>query len=1041
MTETDMNATDSKIPITDNNVHIEGLKDEDKVEIKKNPRVKHALTRTMVVNKKIEYSLDDLGKIENAKKHKSANRPLHKIKDFTDYVNFCRCCNLPCEEKGIIEPFKCCDDIDNFSECGLGVTLYFYFIQFMTLILFMGICILSISIIIFNHNYTDGIFDVCDDLYDNSTGNVNVTNVKYCRGFIKNSNIDTNYYQKFSRWILRISSDNIEVYRKIHKYINLKPEDNVEDVVVNYSILNFCFLITSFIINIFFIVFIKAQAQKARILNFSIRDYTALISEGRPILDTYIDRQKSENKNIMFRGSQIQIENGKEFKTYVNDYIRGHKELMDIEINNINLCYDLGNYMEFRDEYEECKRKIFQIEHNIHNIEINDKKKLLGDERLYYNFCLSIIGLYCCHTTKEKDNFKTLKKQKADLEKQLDSEQQNVTQYVTEKNFTGYMLVSFNTIKSKELFLSQYPHNFFGMIYNYLKHIDYYLFCCCVSKDDRKRFRQAKGLDAYDPPEPEDIIWENFNITENQRKLRTLGVFCICLLIMAFSLGCVFVLTLLQEILYKDDKEQGNTNIFLKYLVSLAITVVISVINAILQEFLEKLTHKEKQISRSNYILSLSIKITIFTFFNSAIIPLISKYIVIIMKEKDEDKGKDYYSRSRERDNLIIDDMLVYFIVNAIVTPLLWTLSFPYLLKLLRQCCIERGDNPDKNHYMTQRDLNTLYENPDMNLAYKYSYIAKTTAMCLFFMPIFPLGFIFGFIGFIFAYYLEKFNFTHLYKRPEMLDEIITTVYTEFFIVILFIGGIGDYIFLYDIFDNNKWSLSNIIVFGILIIIPYTKFFECNFVGIDKSQYLNYPLSKVYFTFYNDYQRQNPLTKRIGLLNYLTELKKYDYLSDYAYKIAQENIEQLNIMEIYYGISRGSIPLAHQSIIANTNNSSILSQGNLVKSILGRGLLKTTIVRPDIEDNPEIRKKKKKFYDSQILNMFGKGNKEGDKKGNYESIKEDNESEENDNETKDQLVDAYNNPLGINIGLGPLPLTTSIYKDQDNSSNKNIKNE
>ena len=64
-------------------------------------------------------------------------------------------------------------------------------------------------------------------------------------------------------------------------------------------------------------------------------------------------------------------------------------------------------------------------------------------------------------------------------------------------------------------------------------------------------------------------------------------------------------------------------------------------------------------------------------------------------------------------------------------------------------------------------------------------------------------------------------------------------------------------------------------------------------------------------------------------------------------------------MEIYYGISRGNIPLAHQSIIANTNNSSILSQGNLVKSILGRGLLKTTIVRPDIEDNPEIRKNKK----------------------------------------------------------------------------------
>ena len=51
-------------------------------------------------------------------------------------------------------------------------------------------------------------------------------------------------------------------------------------------------------------------------------------------------------------------------------------------------------------------------------------------------------------------------------------------------------------------------------------------------------------------------------------------------------------------------------------------------------------------------------------------------------------------------------------------------------------------------------------------------------------------------------------------------------------------------------------------------------------------------------------------------------------------------------MEIYYGISRGNIPLTHQSILANSKNDSVLSTGNLVKSILHRGLLKSTVINP-----------------------------------------------------------------------------------------------
>ena len=982
-----LNQNETSLPIGLNDkVYFEELKDRQDEASNKNMKNNIGLTRTTIVKKNIEdYSLDNLGTIENAKKHRSANRPLHQLTEFTECVNFCRCCNLPCEEKGIIEPFNFCDDIDLFSECGLGITLYFHFFRFMALIVFMGIGVLAISMIVLNHKYTDDIIDICKKYYKDNNGTLG-----YCEGYIKNSNDNTNLYEKFNRWLVRLSSHNIQVYRNLPADNNWRNKDDVNDVVVNYSTLNFFYLITAFILNICFIIFIKAKAQDVRLLNFSIRDYTVLISHAKNILKYYVANQTQIN----------------EFKNFVNDYIIPDKELKDIKINIINLCYDLGQYMEFRDDYEVCKRKIFQIENNPYNIELNKKKGLFGDNRRYYDFLLYKLNIRICHCLYDIGNnniqdLYALKKKKEELERQLEQEQQNA-QIVNQNNFTGYMFVSFDTIKDKELFLRQYPHNFFGMIFYFLKNIKYYLFCCCMSKEATTRFRKAKGIDAYDPPEPDDVIWENFKYTESKRRNRVICVFFFCIIIMIISIGIVFGLTFVQDILYQNDKEQGNTNIFLKYLISFAIILVISIINAIFQVFFEHITHYEKQISRSNEILSTSIKISFFTFLNSAIIPLISKHLVLKIKDKRYYKS-DFLRR--ERNNLLIDDMFVFFIVNAIITPLLWCFNFFYTVNRIQQFCIERGKDPDKNHYMTQRDLNELYLYPDMDLAYKYSYLIKTTAMCLFLMPIFPLGFIIAFVGFVFAYFLEKFNFTHLYRRPQMLDEIITKFYADYFIVLLFIGGIGDYIFLHDVYDTKAWALLNIILFGVLIIVPYSKFFDWNFVGIDKSEFQNRSLSNVYFTFYNDYQRQNPLTKKFGFLNYLSELKQYNYLSDKAYQIAEENIDQLNVMEIYYGVSKRIAPVEQQTILDKSEKKSILANSNITKSILGRGFLNSTIVKPEIEDDPEIKRQKRQFFESQIMNMFGKNMVNRELKGDLGNTEVINELDE-------------------------IEITKSIYKDE-----------
>ena len=88
-----------------------------------------------------------------------------------------------------------------------------------------------------------------------------------------------------------------------------------------------------------------------------------------------------------------------------------------------------------------------------------------------------------------------------------------------------------------------------------------------------------------------------------------------------------------------------------------------------------------------------------------------------------------------------------------------------------------------------------------MRISYKYAYLAKTIAITLFYLPIFPIGLIISFIGIIFGYLLESYNFTHIYKRPVMQNETISKVYMDFFVVILFIGGLGDFLFFIKFFQ------------------------------------------------------------------------------------------------------------------------------------------------------------------------------------------------------------------------------------------------
>ena len=206
-----------------------------------------------------------------------------------------------------------------------------------------------------------------------------------------------------------------------------------------------------------------------------------------------------------------------------------------------------------------------------------------------------------------------------------------------------------------------------------------------------------------------------------------------------------------------------------------------------------------------------------------------------------------------------------------------------------------------KCEYYTQKELNSLYELLDMKIATKYSYIAKTLLMTFFYMPIFPISTFISILGFILGYFIEKFNVSKMYKRPEMLNSKICEFYSNYYILNLLMLSIGNYIFIRDIKNSLAWPMSNIIIFVILLLVPYNQIFAFNFIEINESEikknktYYNY-----FFHFYNDYERINPMKKKDGIKNFFKKLIKNALISKREYDIIINNFDKINLMETYY---------------------------------------------------------------------------------------------------------------------------------------------
>ena len=430
-------------------------------------------------------------------------------------------------------------------------------------------------------------------------------------------------------------------------------------------------------------------------------------------------------------------------------------------------------------------------------------------------------------------------------------------------------------MKEKDKFLENHKKNIIISIIKSIYNLKYYICFCCINSSKRKQYFLKNKMIIEQAPEPEDIIYENLEFSQIERLFRILLVYIISFIIIAI---CFFFILYLNKFQIESDKEKNS--IVKKYGISLSISLIITIINSVFQKLLLFFTKLEKQICMTNYYLSYSIKLTILTFLSSTIIPYLSS---------------NYYEEQLNHD-ILITNCFTMFLSNSFIVPITWIFNLDFFIKKIRIYIINK-----KKKRLPQKELNNLYELLDMNIGSKYSYITRTLLMGFFYLPIFPLGIPICFLGFIFVYILEKYSFIKMYKKPIMLNSRIYEVYSNYYVINFFMLSLSNYIFLKDVLNSKFWCLFNIILLSALLIFPYNHLLSIDFIKINEGDLKNKELYEdSFYNFFNDYERNNPITKKDGIKHFLDKLLEKVLISQKDYDTILQNYEKMNLLEIYY---------------------------------------------------------------------------------------------------------------------------------------------
>ena len=598
-------------------------------------------------------------------------------------------------------------------------------------------------------------------------------------------------------------------------------------------------LIFAFLVNLFFIFYLRRVYKSYKIDHPEIKNYSLILSgknEENPILENL---QINENKVKQDILNKLEIENAE-----------------------IIFTYKLSKYYEQIEEYNELKDKKYELRNKI-----NKKEKIC-----YFKYCFSCFyeSCKCCYKQKEEELNAEMKALEDDMN------------FI--KAYNDLYIITFKNKSDYEKAYNKYPHSY---IFNCIKNL-------CRKEKNYFYINRA--------PNPEEVVWQNLDYDKEYQYFKHIGKNVLIFLIFSIlSFGMYVVIELIaNEISDKLLVVQIIVNVISIYIQEILDEWFSEIIDESLLKNSSFWSYSDiKYYSTLIKSIFKFFNIGIFPFFicimnqkwlcededeDDMYIDLVERMFVII--EMDgfgyplidsifSQGAREKWEKWKE----LTENMMSKENINK---------------ELMEQNENEEGKN--------KLELREEFEKEDFELEENFSDVLAIYWITMFYLPIYPLGVIQTFLNLLFKYFIE-FNFLlKSYKRPEYLNPSIGFFCFNSFSIGFFLLLLGNLIFFRNEDNKDSFGTAYIIFMILVLIIPFSYIAKLILI-MTKYCCLKKKETKNYKDIENkikiDYKIMNLCGQTNGLKEIFFEYKEKGLLVKSQYDEILNKLDELKDMDLY----------------------------------------------------------------------------------------------------------------------------------------------
>ena len=268
---------------------------------------------------------------------------------------------------------------------------------------------------------------------------------------------------------------------------------------------------------------------------------------------------------------------------------------------------------------------------------------------------------------------------------------------------------------------------------------------------------------------------------------------------------------------------------------------IVSFFNIFLKIAARYLTEKEQHDTYTENKLSVTIKMVVAMYVNSAIIPL----------------GINFSHSEWFVSSGLLSDVFYHTLSIWFFGPLLYLYDIGYVIKMVtRYIESKRGEKSD----YTQRELNELYEGQKISLENRYTNCLLIILIWCTYTVLLPVLPMICFFGILYQYLMIKYMLVRHHQRPRKLNELLDMNTLRFFPPLIVVYQLSILFFVSRLSSTgvNWWVWIQLAITGIFLLAPMTLIedkLSCHIVK--RSDEDTYEAHWTNFQF--DYENCNPV--------------------------------------------------------------------------------------------------------------------------------------------------------------------------------------